>query len=167
LQNILVREGVLVAKIYRVASKAADSTSEDVPDPTGERIRMVEIPIDPSDQVLLDVDDVVTVGQVIARTDISAKLEELSARSLRLKKTYAALELDEVQIRKKIPDLENEILKLGTKKRLAAKAADRKSAQFERDSTIHASFSGKILRIDRHSEGEKIRLSVLCQQSPQ
>ena len=35
------------------------------------------------------------------------------------------------------------------------------------EEAIQASFSGKILRIDHHPEGEKIRLSVLYQQGPE
>jgi len=67
----------------------------------------------------------------------------------------------------KIADLEQEVLELEQKKRLLVETADQKKAHLEREATIQASFCGKILRIDHHPEGEKIRLSVLFQQGNQ
>jgi chromosome segregation ATPase len=162
------------------------------------------------------VGDVITVGQVIARADISVKLEELTSDShqdikvltqelqevqlelaetqgeltqisqekqrteeklnrlskepllvsdfVRLRNSHDVLEKDSAQLQEKIAGLHRKALQLQEKKTRLSEFAARERTLFEQEAAIQASFSGKILRIDRHSEGEKIRLSVLYQQ---
>jgi hypothetical protein len=213
LQNLLIREGVLVAKICSAPEAEVSRTDQRVSVQPAERIRLVEFRIDPSDRILLEVGDVVAVGQAIARADISAKLEDLDSDSeqelerliqelrevqlelngtreklnrkreekngieeklhrfskepllakdrVRLRKSRGVLEKEAAQLQKKIADLHREIAQLEKERRESMDTTARERVHLGKEAALMSSFSGKILRIDRHPEGEKIRLSVL------
>jgi hypothetical protein len=64
-----------------------------------------------------------------------------------------------------LEDLHREIAQLEQARLLSIETAAREKVQLEQEAAMQASFSGKVLRIDRHPKGEKIRLSVLYQQA--
>ena len=74
LEHVAIREGILIVKIYRLASAAeppATGPTEGVP------IHHVELRFDPTDEILFAEGDVIQAGQVIAREDISIQVEKL------------------------------------------------------------------------------------------
>jgi prefoldin subunit 5 len=217
LQNLLIRDGVLVARICSEPKARVSNTDHLVPVQPAERIRVVEFRIDPSDRVLFEVGDVVAVGQAIARADISAKLEDLESDSeqelerlthelqevqqeltgtrnrltrkrheksrieeelnrlskeplfgkdrVRLRRARVMLEKEAAQLQKKIADLHRKITQLEEERFESMNATARERVRLGQKAALRSSFSGKILRIDRQPEGERIRLSVLYQQA--
>jgi hypothetical protein len=75
------------------------------------------------------------------------------------------LEKDAAQLQEKIGDLHRKAFQLKRKKTESIEIVAREKIRLEQQAAIQASFSGRILRIDRYAEGEKIRLSVLYQQA--
>jgi hypothetical protein len=99
------------------------------------------------------------------------KLDRLSKEPLlvsgrvRLRKSLDALEKNSAQLGEKIAGLHRKALQLEKKKLQSIEGTARERALLAQEAAIQASFSGKVQRIDRHPEGEKIRLSVLYQQA--
>jgi hypothetical protein len=74
LEHVAIREGILIVKIYRLASAAeppATGPTEGVP------IHHVELRFDPTDEILFAEGDVIQAGRVIASEDVSIQVEKL------------------------------------------------------------------------------------------
>jgi predicted nuclease with TOPRIM domain len=101
---------------------------------------------------------------------IEKELDRVSAEPLlvsdcvRLRKSLDGLEKNTDQLQEKIAGLHQEIAQLEKKRLQSIDTTTRERTRLRLEAATQASFSGKILRIDRHPEGEKIRLSVLYQQ---
>ncbi|MDA2933689.1 metal-dependent hydrolase [Acidobacteria bacterium AH-259-D05] len=123
LEHVAIREGVLIAKIYRPTQVSLTDSSVE---PVRNLIRYVEIRFQPTDQILLEEGNVIRTGQVIGRQDISIEVARLKAEyQLDLKRLQADLveveirlaaaqhELDQVQ--RKTLEIDSELKQLKSK----------------------------------------------------
>ena len=74
LEHVAIREGILIVKIYRLAGAAEPFATESA---SGSPIHHLELRFDPTDEILFAEGDVIQGGQVIAREDISIRVEKL------------------------------------------------------------------------------------------